>query len=41
MRGKTADKEGLQKGYRYLLGKGFSYDVAKAALAIFGGCDED
>ena len=41
MRGKRADKEGLQKGYRYLLGKGFSYDVAKAALAIFGGCDED
>ena len=41
MRGKTADKEGLQKAYRYLLGKGFSYDVAKAALSAFGDCDEE
>ena len=41
MRGKTADKETLQKAYRYLMGKGFSYDVAKAALSAFGDCEED
>lgn len=41
MRGKAADKETLQKAYRYLMGKGFSYDVAKAALSAFGDCEED
>ncbi len=41
MRGKAADKEGLQKAYRYLLGKGFSYDAAKAALSVFGDCEDD
>ena len=41
MRGKTADKETLQKAYRYLMGKGFSYDVAKSALTAFGDIDED
>ena len=41
MRGKTADKETLQKAYRYLMGKGFSYDVAKSALSAFGDCEED
>ena len=41
MRGKNADKESLQKAYRYLIGKGFSYDTAKSALSAFGECEED
>ena len=41
MRGKTADKETLQKAYRHLIGKGFNYDVAKSALSAFGDCEED
>ena len=41
MRGKTADKETLYKAFRYLLGKGFEYEVAKTALAHFGEIDED
>ncbi len=41
MRGKNADKETLQKAYRYLMGKGFSYDVAKAALETLGELEED
>lgn len=41
MRGKTADMPTLQKAYRYLMGKGFDYETAKAALAAFGNCDED
>lgn len=40
-RGKEVNKETLQKAYRYLIGKGFSYDVAKAALSAFGDCEED
>ncbi len=40
MRGKTADKTTLQKAYRHLLGKGFSYDVIKEALQIYGECEE-
>lgn len=36
MRGKTADVTTLQKAYRHLLGKGFSYEVAKSALSDFG-----
>ncbi len=41
MRGKTADRETLAKAFRYLMGKGFEYDVAKAALTAFGDLDED
>jgi len=41
MRGKNADKETLQKAYRYLMGKGFSYDVAKAALETLGELEEE
>ncbi|MBQ8322694.1 MAG: RecX family transcriptional regulator [Clostridia bacterium] len=41
MRGKTADRETLQKAYRHLMGKGFEYDVAKAALASLGELDEE
>lgn len=41
MRGKEVNKESLQKAYRYLIGKGFSYDIAKSALSGFGDCEED
>ncbi len=41
MRGKVWDKITLQKAYRYLLGKGFSYDVAKEALSALGDVDEE
>ncbi len=36
MRNKTADKETLYKAFRYLLGKGFEYETARAALSSFG-----
>jgi SOS response regulatory protein OraA/RecX len=41
MRGKATDRETLAKAFRYLLGKGFEYDVAKAALTAFGELDEE
>lgn len=41
MRGKTPDKETLYKAFRYLIGKGFDYDVAKGALTAYGEIDED
>jgi SOS response regulatory protein OraA/RecX len=41
MRGKTTDRETLQKAFRYLMGKGFDCDVIKSALTAFGMCDED
>lgn len=41
MRGKTADQATLQKAYRYLMGKGFDYDAAKAALSAFGDCEDE
>ena len=41
MRGKVCDKATLQKAYRYLLGKGYDYEVVKSALSSFGDCDED
>ncbi|MBQ8394973.1 MAG: RecX family transcriptional regulator [Clostridia bacterium] len=41
MRGKTADVQTLQKAYRYLMGKGFDYETAKAAVSALGACDED
>ena len=40
MRGKVADVQTLQKAYRYLMGKGFDYDVAKQALSALGYLDE-
>ncbi len=40
MRGKTVDTPTLQKAYRHLLSKGFSYDVAKSALSSLGDVDE-
>ncbi len=33
LRGKALDRETLQKAYRYLLSKGFDYEVAKEALS--------
>ena len=41
MRHKTVDKATLSKAFRYLLGKGFEYDVAKAVLTAFGELDEE
>ena len=41
MRGKVCDKTTLQKAYRYLLGKGYDYEVVKSALSAYGACDED
>ena len=41
MRSKTADKETLMKAFRYLLGKGFSYETAKSALSAFGDIEEE
>ena len=36
MRGKTADVSTLSKAFRYLMSKGFEYDIAKSALSLYG-----
>ena len=41
MRGKAIDVQTLQKAYRYLMGKGYGYEVAKSALAAFGEWEEN
>ncbi len=41
MRGKQPDKINLQKAYKYLLGKGFDYEVAREALIAFGEIDDE
>ena len=41
MRGKVCDKTTLQKACRYLLGKGYDYEVVKSVLLAFGDCDEE
>ena len=41
MRGKTADTVTLQKAFRYLMGKGFDYEVIKSALRAYGACEEE
>ena len=41
MRGKICDKTTMQKAYRYLLGKGYDYEVIKSALSAFDEWDED
>jgi len=41
MRNKANDVATLQKAYRYLMGKGFSYEVAKVALKKYGECEEE
>lgn len=38
---KESDKETLYKAFRYLLGKGFSVDVAKAAISAFGNVEDE
>ena len=41
MRNKSADRETMQKAYRYLLGKGFDYDTVKMVISEFGECEDD
>ncbi len=41
MRGKPSDRETLYKAFRYLMGKGFEYETARAALSAFGETDEE
>lgn len=41
LRGKSLDKINLQKGYRYLIGKGFDYETAHEALKILQEKSED
>ena len=41
MRNKTCDKETLQKAYRYLMGKGFDYEIIRSALRAYGETEED
>ena len=40
MRGKTWDKATLQKACRYLLGKGYDYEIVKSALSDYGEDEE-
>lgn len=41
MRGKDKTKENLNKGFKYLLSKGYGYDTVKDAISDFGVDDED
>lgn len=41
MRHKTVDRENLAKAFKYLLSKGFEYDVARTALSSLGDLDEE
>ena len=41
MRGKGTDRETLSKAFRYLLSKGFDYEIAKKALQRFGELDDE
>ena len=41
MRGKVADTQNLQKAYRYLMSKGFDYEVAKHALSALGEMEDE
>ena len=41
MRGKLCDRATLYKAFRYLLGKGFEYETARAALSAFGDTEEE
>lgn len=40
MRGKTADRETLAKAFRYLMSKGYEYEIARSALRAFGDMEE-
>lgn len=41
MRGKSATRENFAKTLRYLLSRGYGYDIAKEAVSKLGGQDED
>jgi regulatory protein len=41
LRGKEYTKENLYKGFKYLLSKGYDYDVAKNAIQSLGDLDDD
>ena len=41
MRGKPFDKPTLQKAFRYLMGKGYDYDIARAVLSSLGVDEEE
>lgn len=41
MRGKENTRENLNKGLKYLMSKGFGYEIAKSAVESYGGVDED
>ena len=41
MRNKPCDKETLQKAYRYLMGKGFDYEIIRTALRQYGADDDE
>lgn len=41
MRNKTADRESLAKAFKYLLSKGFEYEIARIALTAFGELDDE
>lgn len=41
MRSKEADRQTLAKAFRYLISKGFDYDVAKKALENYGELTEE
>lgn len=41
LRNKEITREALQKAFRYLLSKGFDYEVAKSALTAFGECENE
>ena len=41
MRGKPLDVQTLQKAYRYLMSKGYDYEIAKSALSSMQNCEDD
>ena len=41
MRGKTFDKATLSKAFRYFMGKGYDYEVARVALSSLGEIDDE
>ncbi len=41
MRNKDFTKENLYRAFQYLMGKGFEYETAKAAVSKLGSVDED
>jgi hypothetical protein len=36
MRGKEFNQDNLYKGFKYLMSKGFDYDIAKSAIEKYG-----